>query len=168
MIVQKILNLRLFGKVYEQRRARCYKKSGLLTASYVFRLCLRELQGTGCTLWPPAFCPFQAMFYTYIIEISLTAVFIRPVSTVIITITDPWCSDTATCVVTLQLVFTTCYTVTTNTVSQNVLAASSCHIYQLKLQLQCLYHCSTFTHKTVKEWKHHSLQFSSDQSPQLL
>jgi len=52
-------------------------------------------------------------------ETLLTAVFIGPVSTVIITVADPWCWDTGASVVTFELVFTTCYTHTTKTLSQN-------------------------------------------------
>ena len=53
-------------------------------------------------------------------ERSLTAVvrFIRHVSTVIVTITEVLCGpETAACVVTFHLVFTTCYTAITKTMS---------------------------------------------------
>ena len=49
-------------------------------------------------------------------EIELTAVlFIRHVTAIIVSVTDPTCWDAATCVVTLELVVTTCCTVTLNT-----------------------------------------------------
>ena len=49
----------------------------------------------------------------------LTAVFIGIVSTVIATITYPYCPDTAACVATFELVFAACYTDITKTRSQN-------------------------------------------------
>ena len=56
----------------------------------------------------------------HITEISLTAVaLIKAITAVIYAVTDPPRCDTATCVGTLELVFTTCYTDATNTVSQN-------------------------------------------------
>jgi len=45
-----------------------------------------------------------------LILISLTAVFIRPVSAAIISVTDIWRRNTSACVATCKLVFTTCFT----------------------------------------------------------
>jgi len=58
--------------------------------------------------------------------LSLTAVvwFIRPISTVIITVTEvPCCVDTTACIVTRELVLATCCKVTTNTHPRNMHAS---------------------------------------------
>ena len=52
------------------------------------------------------------------ILLTLAVSFIRHISAVVITITDPTCWDTTTSVSTLELVFTTCYTNTFKTLAR--------------------------------------------------
>jgi len=52
---------------------------------------------------------------------SLTAVFVRPVTAIIVTITSPLSSDTAACVVALELVVSACCSYTHKRTEHRVL-----------------------------------------------